>query len=123
MGSVSTYLIDYERKLTPATVWLSLVNTAGQPVDLRAKASATWTQGSWSVTGGLNYVDDYATASGVRIDRWTTLDAQVAWRASGETTIGWPAIKVAEVEASEGRSRQRRQSVSHEAILCRAARA
>ena len=82
--AAATYLIDYERKLTPATVWLSLVNTAGQPVDLRAKASATWTQGSWSVTGGLNYVDDYATAAGVRIDRWTTLDAQVAWRASGE---------------------------------------
>ncbi len=80
LSSTVTYLLDYERKVTPDAAWLALLNTAGQPVDLRAKAGATWTRGPWALTAGLNYVDDYATAQGARIDSWTTADAQVAWR-------------------------------------------
>jgi outer membrane receptor protein involved in Fe transport len=84
-GNVS-YLIDYERKVTPGSNWLSLLDQARQPVDLRAKLGAAWTREAWSVVGGVNYVDDYKTAQGKRIDSWTTLDAQIAWRAQGG---GW----------------------------------
>jgi outer membrane receptor protein involved in Fe transport len=38
------------------------------------------------MTGGLNYVDDYKTTLGASVDSWTTIDAQVAWRAQG---AGW----------------------------------
>jgi iron complex outermembrane receptor protein len=84
-GNVS-YLLDYERKVTPGSAWLSLLDQARQPVDLRAKLGATWTRQAWSLTGGLNYVDDYKTIPGQRIDSWTTIDAQLAWRAEG---TGW----------------------------------
>lgn len=84
LSAAATYLIDYERKITPATAWLTLLDTAGQPVDLRAKTSATWTRGAWSMTGGLNYVDDYAATAGVKVKSWTTADAQVSWRPGAE---------------------------------------
>lgn len=86
VSSNVSYLLDYERKVTPASSWLSLLNLARQPVDLRAKLDATWTREAWSLTGGLNYVDDYKTAQGKRIDSWATIDAQLAWRAKG---TGW----------------------------------
>ncbi len=84
-GNVS-YLLDYERKVTPGSDWLPLLNLARQPVDLRGKLGAAWTRGAWSLTGGLNYVDGYKTAQGKAIDSWTTIDAQLAWRAEG---TGW----------------------------------
>ena len=83
LSSNVTYLLDYERKVTPDAGWLTLLDTAGQPVDLRAKAGATWTRAPWALTAGVNHVDDYATAQGTRIDSWTTADAQVAWRPQG----------------------------------------
>jgi len=82
----ASYVLDYKRKVTPDTPWLSLLNQARQPVDLRAKLGATWTREAWSVTSGLNYVDDYKTAAGKAIDSWTTVDAQITWRAQG---AGW----------------------------------
>ena len=82
----ASYLIDYERKVTPDAAWLPLLDQAGQPVDLRGRASASWTRGAWSMTGGVNYVDDYKSVLGRRIDSWTTIDAQLSWRAQGE---GW----------------------------------
>ena len=84
-GNVS-YLLDYKRKVTPGSTWLSLLNQAQQPVDLRAKVGANWTRQAWSLTSGLNYVDDYKTAQGKAIASWTTLDAQISWRAQGS---GW----------------------------------
>jgi outer membrane receptor protein involved in Fe transport len=82
----ASYLIDYERKLTPGSAWLSLLNQARLPVDLRAKLGAAWTRQAWSLVGGLNYVDDYKTPQGKRIGSWTTVDAQLGWRAQGQ---GW----------------------------------
>jgi len=82
----ASYLLDYKRKVTPRSSWLSLLDQARQPVDLRARLGATWTRQAWSMTGGLNYVDDYKTTLGASVDSWTTIDAQVAWRAQG---AGW----------------------------------
>lgn len=82
----ASYLLDYKRKVTPDAAWLSLLDQARQPVDLRGKLGATWTRQAWSVTGGLNHVDDYRTPAGKPIDRWTTIDAQITWRAQG---AGW----------------------------------
>jgi len=86
LSSNVSYLLDYERKVTPGSTWLTLLDKARQPVDLRAKLGAAWTREAWALIGGLNYVDDYKTAQGKRIDSWTTIDAQLAWRAQG---AGW----------------------------------
>ncbi|WP_145998445.1 TonB-dependent receptor [Caulobacter flavus] len=87
-----TYLIDYERQLTPTTKWVSYLDQAGQPVDLRARTSATWSRGPWAASAAVNYVDDYATAQGVAIDSWTTLDAQLAWRPERDGLLGGLAM-------------------------------
>jgi iron complex outermembrane receptor protein len=86
LSSSASYLLDYERKVTPGSAWLSLLNQARQPVDLRAKLGASWTRQAWSLTGGLNYVDAYKTALGTSIASWTTIDTQISWRAQGS---GW----------------------------------
>ena len=75
-----TKLTDYRRMITPGAAWLSFLDLDGQPIDLRARVSATWSRGAWSSGASLNYTDDYRSAAGARIDRWTTLDAQITWR-------------------------------------------
>lgn len=80
LAASATYLADFQRRLTPAAPSVQLVDRAGQPVDLRARLSATWTHGAFAATLGVNYVDDYATPAGGKVDAWTTADAQLVWR-------------------------------------------
>ncbi len=74
----ATYLADFERRVSPTAPPVQLADTAGQPVDLRARVAATWSRGSSETTVTLNYVDDYKSLAGDKIDSWTTID--LAWR-------------------------------------------
>lgn len=80
----ASYLTDYLRQVTPRGPWMQLVDTAGQPVDLRAQGSVTWTRGAYGVTASLNYVDDYRGPEGRRISSWTTGDLQLRWQLTAE---------------------------------------
>ena len=75
----ASYLFDYEKQLTPTSPVREFVATAGQPVDLRARASASWSRTDYGATLALNYVDAYRSETGARIDSWTTADLQVRW--------------------------------------------
>ncbi|KSB91751.1 hypothetical protein AS593_06935 [Caulobacter vibrioides] len=75
----ATYLADYERKLTPTAPVVELVDTAGQPVDLRLRAQTGWTRGAIGANLGVNYVDDYDAGAGKTVKAWTTIDLQLTW--------------------------------------------
>lgn len=77
----ASYLFDYKRQLTVDAPTIQYVDLATFPVDLRANLGLAWTHGDFVTNATLRYVDDYRTSAGVRIDSWTTLDAQVRWTA------------------------------------------
>jgi outer membrane receptor protein involved in Fe transport len=76
-----SWLLDYDRKITPTASREDLLNTVGQPVDIRARGSVTWSRGPLSAALGVNYVNGYATLTGRNIEAWTTADVQLRWRA------------------------------------------
>ena len=80
LAAKASYLTDYQRQVTPQGPWTQLLDTAGQPVDLRAQGSLTWTRGSFGLTASLNYVDDYHSIQGQKISSWTTGDLQLRWQ-------------------------------------------
>lgn len=74
-----SYLFDYELQLTPAAAVTDFVDLAGQPADLRGRASLNWSRGDLGGTLTAHYVDDYRDDRGRTIEAWTTLDAQLRW--------------------------------------------
>ncbi|WP_156406074.1 TonB-dependent receptor [Phenylobacterium sp. Root700] len=77
-GSLS-YLVDFKRRFTPSAGPAQLLDTPGQPVDLRGRLSGTWTRDALSVMAAANYVDNYHDRLGQEIDAWTTVDVQLRW--------------------------------------------
>jgi len=83
LEGAGTYVIDYQRALTPAAPLVELVDSFGSPVDFRGTAAATWFRGDHSLRAVLNHVSGYRDAADRRIDPWTTLDAVAGWSPSG----------------------------------------
>lgn len=87
-----TYVLEYSRKLTPVAPREQLADLVGFPSDLRVQAAARWSHAAWSGRVGLNYVDDYRSTTGARIDAWTTVDAQLRW---APEQPGWAGLELA----------------------------
>jgi iron complex outermembrane receptor protein len=54
-----------------------------QPVDFRARASATWQWREWEATGFINYTDDYrdvASQPARHVSSWVTADLNLVYR-------------------------------------------
>jgi outer membrane receptor protein involved in Fe transport len=81
----ASYLIDYRRRLTVDEPLVQLLSTAGEPVNFRGRLAANWARGPWAAQVAINYVDGYRAGAGpdpeAYIDPWTTVDAQLNWRA------------------------------------------
>lgn len=88
-----SYVLEYSRKLTPVAPREQLVDRVGYPADLRLQAAARWSFEDWGGRIGVTYVDDYRSATDVRIAAWTTVDAQVRWSPSGR--FGLDGVDVA----------------------------
>jgi iron complex outermembrane receptor protein len=76
----ATILFDYLRQVTPASTPISLLDTGGQPVSVRARGGATWTHGPFESTLMLNYTGGYHDVAGRSVSSWTTADLQLLWR-------------------------------------------
>jgi iron complex outermembrane recepter protein len=79
LSAAFSYLIDFERRFTPTAPVTDALNLPGQPVDLRGRVSAAWRRGDYGASLALNYVDDYRSERGRKIDAWTTTDLQLRW--------------------------------------------
>lgn len=75
-----TILLDYLQQVTPTAGPNSLLNTGGEPVSFKGRASATWTHGPFATTLTLKYVGPYHDVTGRPISAWTTADFQLLWR-------------------------------------------
>lgn len=74
-----TWMIDYQRKITPASRPLQRAGFAGEPADLRARAAAAWTHGALITTLSVTRVGDLASDNGGRVKAWTTADLNLRY--------------------------------------------
>jgi iron complex outermembrane receptor protein len=74
-----SWMIDYQRKITPASRPLQRAGFAGDPADLRARTSAAWTHEALTTTLSVSRVGDLATDGGGRVKAWTTADLNLRY--------------------------------------------
>ena len=83
VGASGTYIFNIDQALTPSAPVSDVVDILGNPVDLRIRGRASWSNERWGASLFVNYLDSYTNLTNVtpqRVDSWTTLDAQVSYR-------------------------------------------
>jgi iron complex outermembrane receptor protein len=92
----ASYLMDYKRRITPVAPAIERVATLGNPTDLRARATASWTKKEFGLSVGLNYVNGYTDLVSVpsrRVAALTTADFQI--RYDGAASGPWKNVSAA----------------------------
>jgi len=77
-----TWLAKLDQALTAGTQPTDVLNTLGNPVDLRWRASAGWTGGPWTLAAFVNHTADYrneTVAPAEPVRNWTTVDASIGF--------------------------------------------
>lgn len=80
-GLSATWLFRYSQKLTRTAPTIDRLDTLGNPVDLRMRGIASWTQGAATTTIVASYVDPYRddVSSPIRgIDAFVTFDGSIS---------------------------------------------
>jgi len=81
LSAEGTLLTDYVQRVTPDATPDSLLDTGGEPVSFKGRASAAWTHGPVQTTLSVNYVGGYHDVpTGRPVSSWTTADLQILWR-------------------------------------------
>jgi len=74
--------LDFRETLSPSSPQMTLSGTAFYPPKIRMRGGATWSHGSISTTGVLNYlgseVNTFATGQ-PHISSWTTMDLNLTY--------------------------------------------
>jgi iron complex outermembrane receptor protein len=86
----ANYFLSFETTADKSTPRVSILNTLSNPVDLRARGQVTWTSGGWSISGALNYVNDYIDNQLPelrKISSWSTIDLSAAYEFRNSS--GW----------------------------------
>lgn len=86
-GVVGTYIFHIRQALTATATPIDVVDTLGNPIDLRARGRGTWSKGGFDVALFVNYADGYlnrTTATPERVHAWTTFDLNLSYRFSDE---------------------------------------
>jgi outer membrane receptor protein involved in Fe transport len=86
----ATYIKDIETTFCGSCVGTDLVDTYGQPLKLRLRAAAGWSDGIFNTNAAVNYANAYSDTNLIppgRIAAFTTVDLTASWhiRASGTT--------------------------------------
>ncbi len=84
-------ILTVERQGAPGLPVIDVLDTIGNPVDLRVRGSLNWNLGPWSANAFVNYVDSYrntAVTPNVQVDSWTTYDLTASYRFEGGLADG-----------------------------------
>lgn len=82
LGLNANYIHRMSNVPTPGASSYDLVDSFGNPADLRLRASASWARGAFDGALHLNYTDDYQDTSGQvarRAASYTTVDAMLRY--------------------------------------------
>ena len=92
LGINGTYTFRFEQQLTATSPEVEVLNTVGNPLQLRFAGHASWASGAWLAQATLNYAGRYQDPGAVparEVDSWTTVDVNVGLRDDAEH--GWLA--------------------------------
>jgi outer membrane receptor protein involved in Fe transport len=86
----ATYIKDIETNFCDSCAGTDLVDTYGQPLKLRLRAAAGWSDGIFSTNAAVNYANAYSDTNLIppgRVAAFATVDLNASWhiRASGTT--------------------------------------
>ncbi len=77
LSANATYLFEFLRGASPSAAPVDVVDTIGNPIDLRARFGATWRNNAGAASLFVNYADGYRdnlSNPARHIDSWTTVD-------------------------------------------------
>lgn len=82
LGLTGTYLQDVKQQAATTTPLVEEVDTLFDPVDLKLRGRAGYSNNDFSANVFVNYVDSYrvdSTAGSARMDSWTTVDTSLTY--------------------------------------------
>ena len=86
MRVLGTYMLGSEQRVVPGAAEQDMLNGVFQPVDLKVRASASWSRGPVNLTSFVNYTDGYrdnrdpnlaGPGQRRRVSSWVTFDMTV----------------------------------------------
>ncbi|WP_161989068.1 TonB-dependent receptor [Sphingomonas glacialis] len=83
VGANATYILFIRQGLTANAPFNDVVNTLGNPVDLRGRGRLAWTSSTFGAVLFCNYVAGYTNTSNPlpqHVSPWTTFDLQLSYR-------------------------------------------
>ena len=92
LGVNGTYTFDQKHQITPTAPVFDVVDTVGNPLQLRLVGHLSWSLKGWTVQTTVNHTGSYRDPGSVparRVDSWTTVDVNVGYRVEGGQ--GWRA--------------------------------
>jgi outer membrane receptor protein involved in Fe transport len=90
-GLNGAYLFAYSQANTPGSALVNIVSTQNNPINIRARGSASWTLRGLGASAFVNFENSYRDTLSVpnrRISPWTTIDLQLSYETTGDT-LGW----------------------------------
>lgn len=87
IGLTGAYIFHIRQALTASAPSTDVVDRLGNPVDLRLRARAGWSDAHWSLSLFGNYLDSYTNAIAAvpqQVASWTTVDLQLGYRFGAE---------------------------------------
>ncbi|MCA1196496.1 TonB-dependent receptor [Sphingomonas sp. R647] len=97
IGAVATHIFHIRQALTATAAAIDVVDTIGNPVDLRVRGRASFEKSGFGAALFVNHVDGYwnrTTAVPQRVASWTTFDLNLSYRFS-ETSGALAGVRVA----------------------------
>ena len=82
LDAAGTWLFKIDQRFTRSAPSVSILNTVGNPVDLRLRAGGSWTIDRLSLAAHVNFTNGYRNTIPVpaeHVNAWTTVDAQVGY--------------------------------------------
>ena len=88
LGLNGTYLFAYSQANTPTSPVVNIVSTQNNPINIRARGSASWTRRGLGVSTSVNFQNGYRDTLSVPnrgVSPWTTIDLQLSYETTGDT--------------------------------------
>ncbi|MDK2769704.1 MAG: TonB-dependent receptor [Sphingomonas sp.] len=82
VGANATYIFGINQQLTATSAPVDVVDTVGNPIDLRVRGHATWNKGGFGAALFVNYADGYQNRTvtpAQRVSSWTTFDLNLSY--------------------------------------------
>src|SRR5205823_5075421 len=87
LGLNGTYLLGYSQASTPGSPLVNIVSTQNNPINFKARGSASWARRGLGVSTFLNFQNSYRDTLSVPnrgVSPWTTVDLQLSYETAAD---------------------------------------